>query len=79
VKRSGKDEPMGVVIHVCVKAMLGVFLYSYPYLQPAKMLCLSYHCLYLLFNKIGQEARQVLPGSEVGAGEREGVEGMEEK
>jgi hypothetical protein len=28
------------------------------------MLCLSYYCLCLLVNKIGEEAEQVLPGSE---------------
>jgi hypothetical protein len=32
-------------------------LYSYPYLKLAKMLYLSYYCLYLLFNKIGEEGR----------------------
>jgi hypothetical protein len=51
VKRSGRDEPMWVVIHVCMETMLGISLHSYPYLKVAKMLCLShYH-----FNKIGEE------------------------
>jgi hypothetical protein len=45
-------------------------LYSYPYLKLAKALCLCYYCLYLLFNKIGEE--QVLPGSERGGREGEG-------
>jgi hypothetical protein len=39
-------------------AMLGISLYSYPYLKLAKMLCLSY-CLCLLFSKIGEEGRTV--------------------
>jgi hypothetical protein len=55
VKRSGRDEPMWVVIHVCMETMLGISLYSYPYLKVAKMLCLSHYHLSLLFNKIGEE------------------------
>jgi hypothetical protein len=33
VKRSGRDEPMWVVIHKCMEAMLGISLYSYLYLK----------------------------------------------
>jgi hypothetical protein len=40
-----------------MEAMLEISLYSYPYLKLAKTLCLSYHCLCLLFNKIGEEGR----------------------
>jgi hypothetical protein len=40
-----------------MEAMLGISLYSYPYLKLAKMLCLSYYHLCLLFNKIGEEGR----------------------
>jgi hypothetical protein len=40
-----------------LEAMLGISLYSYLYLKLAKTLCLSYHCLCLLFNKIGEEGR----------------------
>jgi hypothetical protein len=40
-----------------MKAMPGISLYSYPYLKLAKMPCLSYYCLCLLFNKIGEEGR----------------------
>jgi hypothetical protein len=36
---------------------LGISLYSYPYLKLAKMLCLSYYCLCLLFSKIEEEGR----------------------
>jgi hypothetical protein len=57
VKRSGRDEPIRVVIHMYMEAMLGISLYNYPYLKLAKMLCLSYYCLRFLFNKIGEEAR----------------------
>jgi hypothetical protein len=55
VKRTGRDESIRIVIHMCMKAMLGISLCSYPYLKLAKTLCLS--CLCLLFNKIGEEGR----------------------
>jgi hypothetical protein len=54
-----------------MEAMLGVSLYSYPYLNLQKMLCLSYYCLCLLFNKIGEEGRT---GSTWKRAEREGME-----
>jgi hypothetical protein len=63
-KRSGRYKSIWVVIHMCMESMLGIFLYSYFYLKLAKTLCLSYYCLWLLFNNIGEEGRQVLPGSE---------------
>jgi hypothetical protein len=37
-KKSGRDEPMWVAIHMCIEAMLGISLYSYLYLKLAKML-----------------------------------------
>jgi hypothetical protein len=33
VKRSGRDESIQVAIHLCMEAMLGIPLYSYPYLN----------------------------------------------
>jgi hypothetical protein len=33
VNKSDRDEPMWVVIHKCMEAMLGISLYSYPYLN----------------------------------------------
>jgi hypothetical protein len=33
VKWSGKDELIRVVIHLCMEAVLGISLYSYPYLN----------------------------------------------
>jgi hypothetical protein len=47
VKRSGRDEPIRAVIHMCMEAMLGISLYRYLYLKLTKLLCLSYY----LFNK----------------------------
>jgi hypothetical protein len=58
VKRSGRDEPMWVVILMCREAMLGISLYSYLYLKPVKMLCLSYYLLCFLFNKIREQEGQ---------------------
>jgi hypothetical protein len=40
-----------------MEAMLVISLYSYSYFKLAKTLCLSYYCLCLLFNKIGEEGR----------------------
>jgi hypothetical protein len=55
VKRSGRDEPMWVVIHMCMEATLGISLYSYLYLKLGKIPCLSYHLFCFLFNKIGEK------------------------
>jgi hypothetical protein len=49
VKRSGRDEPMWVAIHMCRETMLGISLYSYLYLKLAK--------LSSVFNKIGEEGK----------------------
>jgi hypothetical protein len=38
VKRSGRDEQIQVVTHMCMEAMLGISLYSYPYFKLAKTL-----------------------------------------
>jgi hypothetical protein len=76
VKSSCRNESIWVLIHLCMEAMLGISLYSYPYVKLAKTLCLSYYCLCLLFNKIEEEGRdQVLPGSKRGWGERMGAGG----
>jgi hypothetical protein len=65
VKRSGRDEPMWVAIHMCMEATLGISLYSYLYLKLAKMLCfliISY--VFSLTKLENKRAEQVLPGSE---------------
>jgi hypothetical protein len=38
VKKSGKDEPVWVVIHICMETTQGISLYSYFYLKLAKTL-----------------------------------------
>jgi hypothetical protein len=55
VKRSIRDEPMWVAVHICMEAMPGLSLYSYLYFKLAKMLCLSYSLLCFLFNKIREQ------------------------
>jgi hypothetical protein len=55
VKRSCRDEPMWVAIHICMEATLGISLYSFLYLKVAKILCLSYYLLCFLFYKIRKE------------------------
>jgi hypothetical protein len=57
MKRSGRDESIWVLLYMCMEAMLGISLYSYPYLKLAKSLCLSYYFLCLFFNKIGEKGR----------------------
>jgi hypothetical protein len=56
LKRSGRDEPMWVEMHMYMVAMLGISLNSYLYLKLAKMLGFSYYFCFL-FNKIGEEGR----------------------
>jgi hypothetical protein len=55
VKSSGRDEPIWVVIYICMVATLGIPLYSYLYLKLAKTLSFSYYLLSFLFNKIGEQ------------------------
>jgi hypothetical protein len=57
-----------------MEAMLGISLYSYPYLKLAKMLCLSYYCLCVLFNKIREKARTDSAWKQGWWGEEEGGE-----
>jgi hypothetical protein len=42
VKRTGRDEPIGDVIHTCMETTQGNSLCSYLYLELAKMLCFSF-------------------------------------
>jgi hypothetical protein len=69
VKRCGRDEPVWIVVHMPMKVMLGISLYSNLYLKLAKVLCLSYYLFCFLFKKMGdKEAEQVLPGRVGGGG-----------
>jgi hypothetical protein len=70
VKRSGRDETMCVVIHMCMEAMLGISLYSYLYVKLAK------RYVFLIFSYVfsstkskNKRVEQVLPGSGGGRAE----------
>jgi hypothetical protein len=59
VKRSGRDEPIWVVIHMCMETTQGISLYSHLYLKPAKI-------IFYVFSSTKLEnkgADQVLPRS----------------
>jgi hypothetical protein len=55
VRRSGRDEPICIAIHMCMDVMLGISLYSYHYPKLAIMLMLSFHLSCVLSNKIGEQ------------------------
>jgi hypothetical protein len=79
VKRSGRDEPIWVVIHMCMEAMLGISLNSNLYLNLAKMLCF-FIIAYVFSSTKLKKAEQVLSGSEGGRGRGWGAEGeMDQK
>jgi hypothetical protein len=52
MKRSGRDEPIWIVTHICMETTQGISLHSYLYLKLAKMPCFSYYFLFFFFNKI---------------------------
>jgi hypothetical protein len=56
VKRSHRNESIWVVIHMCMEALLGISLYSYPYLRLAKMLYLSYYAYVFFSTKLEKRA-----------------------
>jgi hypothetical protein len=55
MKRSGRDESIRVVIHLCMEAMLGIFLYSYPLSQTSKN---SISFLLLIMSSLQQNWRR---------------------
>jgi hypothetical protein len=64
LKRSGRDEPKWVVIHMCMEAMIGISLCICLYLKVVQTVCFSYHLLCFLFNKTGNKrVEHVLPRS----------------
>jgi hypothetical protein len=48
----GNSEEVWGAMHECMKAMLGISLYSYLYPKVAKIICLSYYLLCFLFTKL---------------------------
>jgi hypothetical protein len=72
MKSSGRDESIQVVItlvHGSNARNLSVLL---SLSQLAKMLCLSYYCLCLFFNKIGEKGKTGSAWKPGGGGGREG-------
>jgi hypothetical protein len=55
VKRTGRDEQIGVVTHIYMEATKGNSLCSYLYLKLAKTPCFSYYLLCFFFYKIGEQ------------------------
>jgi hypothetical protein len=45
VKKIGRNEPIGVEIHVCMETTQEISLYSYLYFRLAKTPCFSYYLL----------------------------------
>jgi hypothetical protein len=68
VKRSGREQPIWVVIHICMVTTLGIFLYSYLYLKLAKMLVLIISYVFSSRKLENKRAEQVLPRSGDGGG-----------
>jgi hypothetical protein len=58
-----------------MEAMLGISLYSYPYLKLQK--CYVFLIIAYVFSstKLEKRAEQILPGSKGGEGEKEGAGG----
>jgi hypothetical protein len=55
VKRSGRNEPIWVSIHIYMVTMIGNSLYTYLYLKLAKNTMFSYYLSCFLFNKIREQ------------------------
>jgi hypothetical protein len=70
VKRSGRDELMWVLIHMCMEAMLGISLYSYLS-QTSKNAVFLIIAYVFSSTKLRKRADHLLPGSQRGEGRRE--------
>jgi hypothetical protein len=55
VKETGRDEPIGVVIHTCMETTQDISLCGYLYLKLAKMPCFSNYVLCFVFYKITEQ------------------------
>jgi hypothetical protein len=49
------DEPVWVVMHICMETTQKICLYSCLHVKMAKMLCFSYYLFCFLFNKIREQ------------------------
>jgi hypothetical protein len=69
VKRSGRDEPIWVVIYITMETTQGISLYSYPYLKLAK--CHILLTTFYVFSSTKSENKrteQILPRVSEGRG-----------
>jgi hypothetical protein len=58
-----RNEPVLVVIHLCMETTQGISLYSYSYLKLAKMSCFPYYLLCLSSRKLeNKREEQILWG-----------------
>jgi hypothetical protein len=69
VKRSVRDELTWDVTHLYMEAMLGISLYSYPYLSYQKLFVFLIIAYVFSSTKLEIRAEKVLPGREAGGGE----------
>jgi hypothetical protein len=56
MKRTGRDEPIGGDMNMCMETIQGISLYSYLYLKLAKTLFL---CLSFIFSLLQYQNRKV--------------------
>jgi hypothetical protein len=63
---------MWAAIHMCMEAMLGISLYSYPYLKLAKTSCSSYYLLCFFFYKTEKQEGRTGSAQRWGVGGRGG-------
>jgi hypothetical protein len=62
VKSTGRDEPIGVVIHICMETTQGISLYNYLYLKLAKPPFFSMFYVFCSTKSENTSVGQVLPG-----------------
>jgi hypothetical protein len=70
VKRSGKEEPMWVAIHMCMEAMLGISLYSSLSQTSKNTMSFLLSLMFSLQQNWRRGRNQILPGSRVVVGGR---------
>jgi hypothetical protein len=79
---TGRDEPIGVAMHLCIETTEGNSLCNYLYLKLIKASCFSFYLLCFSTKSVNKRAEQVLPERRGGdwhewerGGGRERIEG----
>jgi hypothetical protein len=57
VMNTGRDEPIGVIIHICMETTQGISLYSYLYLKQKHHVFLFYILCFFFYRIKEQEGR----------------------